>query len=251
MHLTRHPPPRRRGPAGAGGRGAETPARVPPAQRWGPAAARGESCAGHAPAQGGDTLTGAAPGGPAPHPQEPLQTRRQRHRSRKRLKNLPGTFAPFWRDERAGNEPEGGRPPEPAMCPARDARRAPAGCSCSTVATGPARDPTRRLPRPPPPSPQQPEGPARRSPSGPRPTPPAGPLAPPSAPLARPGGLGLPQSARRHRPPARRPYFIELALRGLAQGWVHGAPQGLDNGVGVHRSADAVTPGARVLLGQE
>lgn len=39
------------------------------------------------------------------------------------------------------------------------------------------------------------------------------------------------------QPLAGRPYFIELALSGLAQGWVHGAPEGLDDGVGIHRRA--------------
>lgn len=132
------------------------------------------------------------------------------------------------------------------MCPARHARLASAGSSCLTAARGPAQDPTRRLPWPPPP-PQQPEAPWR----GTRSQVPAPPLQ--WAPQRRrprlwPGPEG---SACHRQPPAGRPYFIELALRGLTQGWVHGAPQGLDNGVGVHRSADAVKPGARVLLGQE
>lgn len=70
---------------------------------------------------------------------------------------------------------------------------------------------------------------------------------------ARPAAV---RPAAVRRPPSRRrqpgvPYFIELALRGLAQGWVHGAPQGLDNRVGVHDSADSVKPGTPVQLGQE
>lgn len=143
------------------------------------------------------------------------------------------------------------------MCPARHARLAspqPAP-HASTAARGPTQDPTQTVAG----------ATTTAAAKGPRrgtrrqvPAPPLqlGPSATPSAPLARPGGLGLPQSARPlpprpPPPPPRRPYFIELTLRGLTQGWVHGAPQGLDNGVGVHRSGDAVKPGARVLLGQK
>lgn len=45
------------------------------------------------------------------------------------------------------------------------------------------------------------------------------------------------RSTSPQQPLAGRPYFIELALSGLAQGWVHGAPKGLDDGVGIHRRA--------------
>lgn len=53
---------------------------------------------------------------------------------------------------------------------------------------------------------------------------------------ARPEGSAC-RSTSPQQPLAGRPYFIELALRGLAQGWVHGAPEGLDDGVGIHRRA--------------
>lgn len=109
-----------------------------------------------------------------------------------------------------GNEPKGGRPPEPAMCPARHARLASAGSSCldrsqrpssgsdakaalaATTTTAPHRG-----------------SPAWHYPSDLRPTPPAGPLTTSSAPLASSRGSAchsLP--ARPPPPPARRPYFI-------------------------------------------
>ena len=172
--------------------------------------------------------------------------------------NLPVTFAPSWAREQAGNEPEGGRhPSQPCVQPVTPASPQPAP-QASTAARGPTQDPTQTVAG----------ATTTAAAKGPRrgtrrqvPAPPLqlGPSATPSAPLARPGGLGLPQSARLlpppplppPPPPPRRPYFIELTLRGLTQGWVHGAPQGLNNGVGVHRSGDAVKPGARVLLGQE
>lgn len=144
-----------------------------------------------------------------------------------------------------------GHPSQPCVQPVKPASPQPAP-HASTATKGPAQDPTQTVAG----------ATTTAAAKGPRrgtrrqvPAPPLqlGPSATPSAPLARPVWLGLPQSARPPPPPPppRRPYFIELALRGLTQGWVHGAPQGLDNGVGVHRSADAVKPGARVLLGQE
>lgn len=53
---------------------------------------------------------------------------------------------------------------------------------------------------------------------------------------ARPEGSACRYTSQQ-QPLAGRPYFIELALRGLAQGRVHGAPKGLDDGVGIHRRA--------------
>lgn len=91
-----------------------------------------------------------------------------------------------------------GHPSQPCVQPVTPASPQPAP-HASTAARGPAQDPTRRLPWPPPP-PQQPEAPRR----GTRRQVPAPPLqsgrsATPSAPPARPEGLGLPVC-----PPARR-----------------------------------------------
>ena len=89
--------------------------------------------------------------------------------------NLPVNFAPSWAREQAGNEPEGGRPPEPAMCPARHARLAPAGPSCLHRSQRPnsgsdANRGRRHHYR------SSQRAPAWHSSSGPRPTPTVGPL---------------------------------------------------------------------------
>lgn len=133
------------------------------------------------------------------------------------------------------------------MCPARHARLAPAGSSCLDRRQRPSSGPDAKAAWAAATTAAARGVPAWHSPSGPRPTSPVEPLS---------DAVCAPSQARRDRPAkvrptARRPYFIKLALRGLTQGRIHGAPQGLDNGVGVHRSADLLKPQGSGALSQE
>lgn len=118
------------------------------------------------------------------------------------------------------------------MCPDRHARPARPAPHVQTAARGPLGSGPRRLGR---------RGPTARHTSlvrraDLRPTPPNGPVHDAVRAPGQAGRLGL----QVHQPAAaatRRPYFIELSLRGLAQGRVHGPPKGLDDGVRIHRRA--------------
>jgi hypothetical protein len=87
----------------------------------------------------------------------------------------PGEFRPLLdtRHRLGASQRAAGRPPEPAMCPARHARLARPAPHAPATARGPARDPPQRQPRR---RRHSPSRPGVAQPSGPRPTPPAGPL---------------------------------------------------------------------------
>lgn len=172
-------------------------------------------------------LTGAAPSGLASLPRNPGG----QDWSGTHLYTLPVCLAPSreqgtsWERARGRRATRAGHVSRPSRLPST------AGSSRPDSSQRPTRKPTERRPGRRVPTAEP--GTAGRSPPNPSKW-----ARRRRAPRPQPGLEGLAcRSTSPQQPLAGRPYFIELALSGLAQGWVHGAPKGLDDGVGIHRRA--------------